>query len=83
MINSDYLLVITIIAFISTAVTAEEGVPIQVIRRPDYDTVLYLDSRKDCEQDSSYLVDERRCVSNQDLLSGNAHNIQVYSVVDL
>ena len=75
MTNSDYLLVLTI-AFISTAVIAEEeGVPITVIRRPDYDTVLYLDSHEDnCTQTfSTYLMDERMCVSDQELLNGNVH----------
>ena len=78
--SSDYSLVLMVI--ISTAITAEERVPIKVIRHSDYDTVVYYDGQEDCEQNSStYVVDERSCESNQELLNGNAYTCQLYSIV--
>lgn len=56
----------------------EEIVPAIVSRRPTGDFVNYLEPKGcDCtnEDNLTYLVDERQCVNNQDLLDGNHSSV--------
>ena len=68
MSRNNYLIVL--MAFVITRVIAKEGAPLKVIRRPNHDTIFYHSGQEDCQQNSTFLVDERRCISDQELLNG-------------
>lgn len=70
------LCIVVVVTLFCTLVCIEVAVPVKVIRRPCGDIVRFSNSSRDviCKADmklTTYLVDEKRCVNNQDLYNGS------------
>ena len=69
-INTAYLL-IAILVGLSTLAALKDEMPLSVRRRLDGDAIYFNSDFRVCYNDSmTFLVNERRCVTNEELING-------------